>query len=169
MGRVLRLEKWAENLDEITLSRWLREEGDELEEGDPLCELISEKATFDYEMEFATTLLKQLAAEHSVLPIGYAIAFVGEPGEALPEGLEAENLRLLEAHQAAVAAELDLDFELPTARPAAPAGMVRATPAARRVAREAGVKLEDVAVWLGSDKTVEEGDVKGYLNGGLTP
>lgn len=169
MGRVLRLEKWAENLDEITLSRWLREEGDELEEGDPLCELISEKATFDYEMEFATTLLKQLAAEHSVLPIGYAIAFVGEPGEALPEGLEAENLRLLEAHQAAVAAELDLDFELPTARPAAPAGMVRATPAARRVAREAGVKLEDVAVWLGSDKTVEEGDVKGYLDGGLTP
>jgi len=163
MGHVLRIEKWAENLDEITLSRWLRAEGDELAVGDPLCELISEKATFDYEMEFAATLLKKLAAEHSVLPIGYAIAFVGEPGEPLPEGIEAENQRLLEAHQAAVAAELDLDFDLPTARPAAPVGTVRATPAARRVAREAGVKLEEVAAWLGRDKTVEETDVKGYL------
>jgi pyruvate/2-oxoglutarate dehydrogenase complex dihydrolipoamide acyltransferase (E2) component len=163
MGHVLRIEKWAENLDEITLSRWLREPGDTLEEGDPLCELISEKATFDYEMEFPATLLRQYAAEHSVLPIGYALAFVGNPGEEPPAGIEAENERLLAAHQAALAEDLDLDLDLPVARPAAPTGTVRATPAARRVAREAAVKLEDVAAWLGQDKTIEEGDVKGYL------
>jgi pyruvate/2-oxoglutarate dehydrogenase complex dihydrolipoamide acyltransferase (E2) component len=40
---------------------------------------------------------------------------------------------------------------------------VRATPAARRVAREGGVALEDVAQWLGEERPVGDDDVRRYL------
>jgi len=161
MGHLLRIEKWAENLDEATLSRWLKGEGDCLEVGDSLCEIITDKATFEYEMEFAGTLRRLYAAEKSVVPVGYVIAFVGEPDEPLPEGVEEHNRRLLAQHQVSTRAELDLAVDL--VRRNLAGKRVRATPAARRVARENGVDLGAVAVWLGRDKVVEEGDIQQYL------
>jgi len=159
MGHLLRIEKWAENLDEVTLNRWLKHEGEGLAVGDSLCEMITDKATFEYEMEVAGTLRRAYATDKSVLPIGYAIAFVGEPEEELPEGVEADNARLLAEHQAAARTDLDLKAKLAqTLR-----GRVRATPAARRVAREGGVALEDVAAWLGEDRPVDDADVRRFL------
>jgi pyruvate dehydrogenase E2 component (dihydrolipoamide acetyltransferase) len=160
MGHLLRVEKWAENLDEVTLNRWLKAEGDTLAVGDSLCEIITDKATFEYEMEVAGTLRARYATDKSVIPVGYAIAFVGEAEEALPEGVEEENRRLLTEHQAA--AQVDVDLK---ARLAAKLGgaRVRATPAARRVAREQSVALEDVAAWLGEDRPVDDADVRRYM------
>lgn len=160
MGHLLRVEKWAENLDEVTLNQWLKSEGNALHLGDSLCEIITDKATFEYEMEVEGTLRRVYATEKSVIPVGYAIAFVGEPEEALPEGVEAENEALLTQHQAA--AKLDLDLKLDLSQ-RLQAKRVRATPAARRVARESGVELDQVAQWLQEDRPVDEADVRGYL------
>ena len=160
MGHLLRVEKWAENLDEVTLNRWLKREGEALAVGDSLCEIITDKATFEYEMEMAGTLRRTYATDKSVIPVGYAIAFVGEPGEPLPAGVEDENARLLATHQAAARADLDLKAKLAEALQGR---RVRATPAARRVAREEGVALEDVAQWLGEDRPVGDDDVRRYL------
>lgn len=160
MGHLLRIEKWAENLDEVTLNLWLKAEGDGLELGDSLCEIITDKATFEYEMEFTGTLRRIYATEKSVIPVGYVMAFVGDLNEALPEDVEEENLRLLTEHQAS--AKLDLDLKVDLAQRLA-GKRVRATPAARRVAREGGVALEAVAEWLTEDRPVDEADVRGYL------
>jgi pyruvate dehydrogenase E2 component (dihydrolipoamide acetyltransferase) len=160
MGHLLRVEKWAENLDEVTLNQWLKAEGDRLQLGDSLCEIITDKATFEYEVEVEGTLRRRYATEKSVIPVGYAIAFVGEPQEPPPAGVEEENQRLLAAHQAA--ARLDLDLKVDLAQ-RLQARRVRATPAARRVARENGVELDQVAQWLAEDRVIEEGDVRGYL------
>lgn len=160
MGHLLRIEKWAENLDEVTLNLWLKAEGDALELGDSLCEIITDKATFEYEMEFSGTLRRIYATEKSVIPVGYAMAFVGTLNEPLPEGVEEGNLQLLAEHQSA--AKLDLDLKADLAQRLG-AKRVRATPAARRVAREGGVTLEQVAQWLSEDRPVDEADVQGYL------
>ncbi len=162
MGHLLRIEKWAENIEEITLNQWLKAEGDYLEVGDSLCEIITDKATFEYEMEFAGTLLKIYAPEKSVVPVGYVIAFVGEPGESPPVGVEEENRRLLAAQRAAASPEVDLDIRV--SMPVREGKRVRATPAARRVAREQGVRLEDVAEWLGEDRPVNDKDVTQYIS-----
>lgn len=159
MGHLLRIEKWAENLDEVTLNRWLKREGDPLAVGDSLCEMITDKATFEYEMEVAGTLRRAYATDKSVLPIGYAIAFVSDSDEAPPDGVEEDNARLLAEHQAAARTDLDLKAKL-----AAKLGSrVRATPAARRVAREGGVAVEDVGAWLGEDRPVEDSDVRRFV------
>ncbi len=158
MGHLLRIEKWAENLDEVTVSLWLKHEGDLVEVGESICELISDKATFEYEAEHSGILLSILAAEKSVVPVGYVIGFVGTADETVPEGVVERNEELLAAHQAAAAVELDLDIA-----PRRSGSRVQATPAARRVAREASVDLEDVAAWLGEKRTVNDRDVQEYL------
>lgn len=161
MGYLLRIEKWAENLDEVTLNCWLKQEGEALSLGDSLCELITDKATFEYEMEFTGTLRRRYATEKSVLPIGYVIAFVGEADELAPEGVEEANQRLLAERQAATRVELDLKLDL--AQRALQGRKVRATPAARRVAREQGVDLGKVAEWVGEDRPLDEQDIARFV------
>jgi len=165
VGQALAIEKWAENLEEVTLSRWLKAEGDVLAMGDCLCEIITDKVTFEYEMEFPGTLLRIYCREKSVLPVGYVFAFAGAPGEAAPEGIEARNAQLLREHAEKTSLELDLGPDAPASKRAAPTAdrRVRATPAARRVAREAGVAIEAVAYWIASDGPVSEADVEGYI------
>lgn len=165
VGQALAIEKWAENLEEVTLSRWLKAEGDALAVGDCLCEIITDKVTFEYEMELPGTLLRIYCQEKSVLPVGYVFAFVGAPGEAPPQGIEERNTELLREHAARTSLELDLGPDAQTSKRAAPTvdRRVRATPAARRVAREAGVAIEAVADWTASDGPVSEADVEAYI------
>ena len=167
LGQLLAIEKWAENLEEVTLSRWLKAEGEALAQGDSLCEIITDKVTFEYEIEQPAVLRKRYCEENSVLPVGYVMAFVGEEGEGLPEGVEERNRALLEQHQAKASLELSLDITPPGRREAQPArapeGRVRATPAARRVARENGIAIEDIAAALGLEGVVSEADVAAFL------
>jgi pyruvate dehydrogenase E2 component (dihydrolipoamide acetyltransferase) len=164
VGQLLTIEKWAENLEEVTLNKWLAEEGDALAAGDSLCEMITDKMTFEYEVEQAGILRKKYCPEKSVLPIGYAFAFVGEPSEPLPEGVEEENARLMAQHAQKAALELTLDLPAAASRrqQAAPERRVRATPAARRVARERNVSIEEVAAWRGTGEPVTEADVEAF-------
>lgn len=164
MGQLLTIEKWAENLEEVTLSRWLAPEGATLAAGDSLCELITDKMTFEYELEEGGTLRKAYCPEKSVLPIGYAFAFLGEATEAPPEGVEDRNAKLLAEHTQKAALELTLDLPAGAARQERPGldRRVRATPAARRVARERGVTVEDVSAWRGTGEPVTEADVEAF-------
>ena len=162
MGELIVIEKWAENLDEVTVNEWLVAEGAAFSEGDSLCEIITDKATFEYELDRNATLIKTFCKAKSVVPLGYIIGFIGEPGEVPPDDIEARNARLLAEHQAKAA--LDLGLDLTSApKPAAEAGRVRATPAARRVAREAGIDLAAVADWAGDGRVISDADVAAYL------
>lgn len=168
MGQLILIEKWAENLEEVTLSRWLKQEGDVVKEGDSLCEIITDKVTFEYEIEIPGTVRCIYCPEKSVLPVGYAVAFIGEQDECLPGGIEKRNRELLQEHAAKAALELDLSAgadngetqarQRPRVEP-----RVRATPAARRVARENDVTIELVAKWLKHEGAVTEADVEAYV------
>ncbi len=158
MGLLITIEKWAENLDEATVSEWLKAEGDAIEAGEPLCEIITDKATFQYEPEEGGVVHRLYAAPKSTVPVGYAIAFIGERDEAPPAGVEEKNATLLAQHQQKAALELDLDLP-----PRRSARRVRATPAARRAARNAGIELQDVAASIGENRPVTDADVADYL------
>ena len=164
MGELLLVEKWAENLEEVTLSRWLVAEGDAVAAGDPLCEMITDKLTFEYEAQTAGVLRKQYCPENSVLPVGYAFAFLGDADEPLPQDVEQQNRALLEQHRARAVLDLDLDLfaDAPPAKAPSPASHVRASPAARRVARELGVTVEAVAETLGVEGTVTDAQVREF-------
>ena len=167
MAELCTIEKWAENLDEATVNQWLVAVGDAVELGDSLCEIITDKATFEYEVEVGGILKAIYCPPRSTVPVGYVIAFISDDDQEPPAGIEEQNAALMEEHLARAEAELELDLDLPAAIKVRGPGRVRATPAARRLARESDVTIEQVAEALSTDGVVGEDDVRRHLEATL--
>ncbi|MBW3634919.1 MAG: hypothetical protein KY445_00460 [Armatimonadetes bacterium] len=147
-----------ENMEEATVGKWLKSEGDRIEIGAPLCELITEKTTLDLPAESAGILRQIVAPAKAVVPAGFILALIGDENEELPD-IEAENaaLRARKAPSSEIEAP-QLNIAAPT--PSA-ASRIRATPAARRAAKDAGISIEDVAAKF-PGKVIGEDDVKAF-------
>jgi pyruvate/2-oxoglutarate dehydrogenase complex dihydrolipoamide acyltransferase (E2) component len=146
MPAKVKVPKLTENTDEVTITAWLKKEGDTIGKGEKLVEMTTDKAVFEVESPCSGVVRKILAKVKSVLPTGYVVALVGTAAEPLPD-VSASNEKLL-AHRSgsAPAAKPRVPPGAPAAPPPAaasvPAGAaVRATPAARRLAREKGIDL----------------------------
>lgn len=159
--------KANENLVEATLDHWLVKEGDTVSKDQGLCVIITDKATFDMPAPVEGTVLRILCPGRAVLPVGYVMCVLGVPGEFVPPDLAAKNEALVAAHRGAAAA-LGRGAAAPgpggtTATTAVASGSgVRATPAARRLAREAGLDLAVIAAALKVNGPLTEKDVKAY-------
>lgn len=77
--------KAGSEMEEGEIVQWLKNEGDKVEVGDPLLEIVTDKVNMEVEAEDAGTLLKILHKAGEVVPVVTTIAYIGEPGEALPE------------------------------------------------------------------------------------
>ena len=167
MAVLVEMPKANENMTEGTVGRWLVPEGSRVEVETALVEIITDKAVFELPSPAAGVLLKKVADERSVVPVGYVIAIIGEEGESAPD-VEERNRKILAEHAAAMMSLKAEDGEgkveaRATAAPAAARPMVRATPAARRLARELGIDLLEVSKTVGSDRPVNEADVRAFL------
>jgi len=147
MAHVLVLEQLYPEMEEATVGRWLVSPEDAVSADQPLAELITDKVAYEYRSPAAGTMLMMLTPEKSVVPVGTALAVLGdagEPVEHLEELLEAN--RRLSAEREAKLLMVQQATAGDEAAPAAsrPGGGVRATPAARRLARERGIDLATV-------------------------
>lgn len=149
--------KFDANIMDGMIGRWLKREGERVEAGDPLVEIVTDKAKFDYESPVAGVLRKVIAVEKSTVPVGYVIALFGEADEALPD-VAAENETALARHREAVALSRPEQAKNPDggSLPADAPARIRATPAARRLAREAGINLADIRLPAGKSVIGEE-------------
>ena len=129
-----------------TIVRWLKAEGDTVEKGEVLYELDTEKATQEVEAEASGVLLKILAGEGEEIEVGKTIAVIGEAGEEVS----------VEEPEPAAEAPPEPKAEAPAPEPTrepepAPAarsengGRVKASPLARRIARERGIDLSSLS------------------------
>jgi pyruvate dehydrogenase E2 component (dihydrolipoamide acetyltransferase) len=149
-----------------TIVRWLKSEGDQVEKGEPLYELDTDKVTQEVEAEASGVLLKILAGEGEEIEVGKRIAVIGEQGEDVAaeaeveedeqeegspgEAREEERERGREAAQRPVRDSGPVEGvrgnrEVPPtqheAQPSRVDGRVKASPLARRIARERGIEL----------------------------
>ena len=154
---LVEMPKANENLTEATLDRWLVKAGESVAKDQPLCEIITDKAKFELPATESGVVLVILGIERSVLPVGSVLCVIGAAGESPPAGLAARNDALAAAHRGSTTAVSA------GGAVSGPATAVRATPAARRVAKEAGVNLAEVARALNLSGPVNEKDVKAYL------
>ena len=155
-----------ENMEEATIGKWLVEPGQTVTKEQPLCELITEKVTLELPAETEGTIRQLVAPDKAIVPTGFVIALIGDAAEDLPDvALENANLTSDETvapHPLSAPAREDIT---PPAKAPAPSGSrLRATPAARRAAKVAGVTLEDVALKF-PDKVLSEDDVKAFADG----
>jgi pyruvate dehydrogenase E2 component (dihydrolipoamide acetyltransferase) len=76
----------SDSMEEGTVLSWMKSVGDEVAVGEELVEIETDKANMVYESDAAGTLIEIVAGEGDTLPIGEVIARVGDPSEASGDG-----------------------------------------------------------------------------------
>jgi pyruvate dehydrogenase E2 component (dihydrolipoamide acetyltransferase) len=121
------------------LLRWIKSEGDTVTKGEPLMEIETDKVTVEIEAPADGTLAGISAGEGEDVPVGRAIAYVLAQGEDLPQRVAVLAAPAQSASPAAVVTTNGSATTVET-----PARRVLASPKARRLARERGVRIEDL-------------------------
>ena len=138
----VKLPRLGQGMESGTVVKWLKAEGEPVAKGEPLYELDTEKLTQEVEAEASGVLLK-IAIPAGEVPVGTTLAFIGEQGEAIPAPDGAEMVRKPEAAAAVPASNGRAAERSPNLQ--APEGRLKASPLARRMARERGLDLRAIA------------------------
>jgi pyruvate dehydrogenase E2 component (dihydrolipoamide acetyltransferase) len=152
----IKLPRLGQGMESGTIVKWLKSEGEEVAKGEPLYELDTDKVTQEVEADASGILLRIAVAEGEV-PVGETIAWIGEQGEeiAAPEAPASDG----DGDGAGERAEAAPAPAPARESPAAPAssasgngagrstvegGRIKASPLARRIARERGIELAQI-------------------------
>ena len=143
------------DMREGTVVRWYKQEGETVDRGEVIADIETDKATVEFEA-YTGGVLGRIVAEAGVaVPVGELIAIITEPGESVPEAAAPAP------SPAAAPAPVAAEPEPAAAPPPASDGGVRASPIARRLARERGIDLALVA-GSGPNGRITERDVENY-------
>lgn len=154
--------KLGAQMEEGTIVSWLVGIGEEVEEGDPLVEIQTDKITMEVEAEETGILLKTLYDADATVPVQSVIAFIGEEGEHLEEVPKMESVDKEERPSLNEETEVSSE-DYHTERTVPTDGeKVRRTPAARKLAEENQVLLHDIQ-GTGPLGRVQKIDVERYL------
>jgi pyruvate dehydrogenase E2 component (dihydrolipoamide acetyltransferase) len=139
-----------------TIVRWLKQEGDQVEKGEALYELDTEKVTQEVEADASGVLLKILAGEGEEIEVGKRIAVIGEAGEEVATQDEPTEVAAGEEQEEGSPApareeerqrgrEASADEQVTeVAESTSNGGRLKASPLARRIARERGIELSSL-------------------------
>lgn len=152
----LPMPRLGETMEEGTIAQWLVQPGQGFKRGDPLLEIETDKTLVEYPALGDGALIEILAQRGDVVEVGEPIAVI-ETAEAW-EGIESQPDRKPETAAAPAVS--------PVATAPAPDGPhTRATPLARRIAKQAGIDLKDVA-GTGRRGRIEAGNVQAAIRAG---
>jgi pyruvate dehydrogenase E2 component (dihydrolipoamide acetyltransferase) len=135
----VKLPRLGQGMESGTIVKWLKSEGDAVQKGEPLYELDTDKVTQEVEAEASGVLLR-IAIPEGEVPVGRTIAYIGAQGEAIVESPDGDSSRDARAPTEAK--------REPEQQPVAAAprtnGRIKASPLARRIARERGIDLSSL-------------------------
>ncbi|MGH3271137.1 MAG: dihydrolipoamide acetyltransferase family protein [Trebonia sp.] len=153
MATPVRMPALAQTSDELRLTAWLKTEGDQVAEGEPLFEAETDKAELEVEATVAGTLLRRLAGPGEAVSAGTVVAWIGHPGEDIPQAFPAA-LGAVAGPGGAQATFSSQD----SVSPSGSSPRLPATPAARVLAREHSIDLARVTA-SGPGGRIERRDV----------
>ena len=167
MAHAILMPKPGQMTEECTVIAWHKKEGDPVKRGDVLFEIETDKSAMEVEAFDDGVLLKIVAAEGQTVPVNTVCAYVGQPGEAIPEAAPAVVPAPAAVPPAPTPAPRPAVAPAPPVAPeaapaAAPAatgdGRLRISPRASRAAAEAGVDPRTIA-GTGPEGRITERDV----------
>src|SRR5579863_5279615 len=85
MVRAVVMPKLGQSEETVKIVRWRKHLGETVAKGDIIFEIETDKAVLEVESFYAGTLLKIVAGEGVTVPVQTTVAFVGDPGEAVPD------------------------------------------------------------------------------------
>lgn len=157
MATKVHMEALSPTMEEGRLVKWTKKEGDAVKSGDTLAEVETDKAVMELVARTDGQLLKVLVQEGTTVPVGNIVAWIGKPGEKVngagstEQGAAAPKPAPAPAAAApkpAARAPVPASRPAPTAPAPAPVAVqpdatrVKASPLARRIAKDAGVDLK---------------------------
>jgi pyruvate dehydrogenase E2 component (dihydrolipoamide acetyltransferase) len=155
MANEVKLPRLGQGMEAGTVNKWLKAEGERVEKGEPLFEVDTDKVTQEVESDYAGVLLK-IVLPSGEAPVGQTIAYIGEQGEEVKEAAPKERTPKVEA---APEPEKVSDTKKVSDTSASNGGRIKASPLARRIARERGIDLSAVS-GTGPDGRIVAGDVE---------
>src|SRR6266550_1990888 len=136
MATKVHMEALSPTMEEGRLVKWTKHEGDAVKSGETLAEVETDKAVMELVARADGQLIKVMVPEGTTVPVGNVVAWIGKPGEKVDGAGSTE--------QGAVAAKPAPAAKAAPAPAAAPADAtrVKASPLAKRIAKDAGVDLK---------------------------
>jgi pyruvate dehydrogenase E2 component (dihydrolipoamide acetyltransferase) len=169
MAHVIFMPKLSSTMEVGTILQWFKEEGDSVEIGEPIFEIMTDKINIEVESYDEGILLKRYFEVDDEVPVNQIIGYIGEEGENAPDespGIQSDEDDA-EATASAPASEAKVEefaaVAVTTETKAASNEKVRATPAAKRVARENQVVLS-LVTGTGPEGRIQEQDVVDFIN-----
>jgi pyruvate dehydrogenase E2 component (dihydrolipoamide acetyltransferase) len=168
MASEVTMPRLSDSMEEGTILKWLVDEGGEVKRGEPLVEIETDKANMTYDADTDGVLVEVVAKEGDTLPVGEVIGRIGEEGEAPSGGADSQEepepddsgggsdvaeqaiAKAGEAKEKAAEAKEELGEPASATAEKAPAsdgdgdGRIKASPVARRMARDLGVELAEL-------------------------
>jgi pyruvate dehydrogenase E2 component (dihydrolipoamide acetyltransferase) len=143
----VKLPRLGQGMESGTIVKWLKSEGDSVEKGEPLYELDTDKVTQEVEAEASGVLLR-IAVNEGEVPVGETIGFIGAEGEEAPASAEkpaeAPKREPERDEGRAAASEAAAAQPAPSTNGSTTNGRIKASPLARRIARERGIELSSI-------------------------
>lgn len=158
--------KMGDAMEEGTLVRWLKHEGDTVQEGEPIAEIATDKATVEIEAPTSGVLRGIRVAENAVVPVNTPLAYILQEGESLPAEDDGKASGAVQptaaAPQPAPAPTAVAAAPQPAPAPINGEERILASPLARKIAAEHGIDLRQVQ-GTGPKGRIVERDVLAYI------
>ena len=174
MAIIIDMPKLSDTMEEGVIAKWNVKEGDKVSSGDIIAEVETDKATMDVEVFDAGTVLKLIASEGDAVPLGGKMAIIGDEGEDISDLLDGDSGGSAKKEKQSeesskddqkeekessgdksdekkdfdpIFGDLDKDkkeAETDSSSDDDDDGRVKASPLARKMAKEQGIKLSQV-------------------------
>ena len=166
MAEVIRMPRMSDTMEEGVIVGWLKEEGEEIESGETLAEVETDKATMELD-SYSDGVLLHIAVKEGPVPINGVIAVIGEAGEdwkaaiaAASDGDSGDTAAPAEAAATpAAVAEPVSESAVATS-----GERIKASPLAKSMAKEAGINLAEVS-GSGDHGRIVKRDIAAILDG----
>ena len=150
MATKVHMEALSPTMEEGRLVKWTKSEGDAVKTGETLAEVETDKAVMELVARADGQLLKVVVPEGTTVPVGNVVAWIGKPGEKVDGDAPAASAAAAPAPKAQPQQQQPKPAQAPATPAPAPAVQtavadatrVKASPLARRMAKDAGVDLK---------------------------
>ena len=192
MAEIIRMPKLSDTMTEGVVATWLKKVGEEVENGELLAEIETDKATMEFESFYDGVLLHIGVEQGNTAPVDSLLCILGDAGEDVSELIKQAEAEAPEAEEtpapaapapaapapAPVPAAAPVPAPAPTAAaPAAPApapvpsipaanGRLKASPLAKKLAEERGLSVAHIP-GSGEGGRVVKRDVEAFQAGGM--
>ncbi|WP_222984950.1 pyruvate dehydrogenase complex dihydrolipoamide acetyltransferase [Flagellimonas meishanensis] len=145
---IITMPRLSDTMEEGTVASWLKKVGDTVEEGDILAEIETDKATMEFESFYSGTLLHIGIQEGEGAPVDSLLAIIGPEGTDVNAVLNAQSGESVQESSSSAKPEKSEESKpeekKETTSTVAEGERIFASPLAKKIAEEKGIKLSDI-------------------------